>query len=55
MDRPTGSSHLSYTMTGLTAAGGVAGFMRSRSAPSLIAGLGIGGLYLYGGSIINVS
>ena len=36
---PTGSSHLSYTLSALTAAGGVMGYYRSRSLRSLAAGL----------------
>jgi uncharacterized membrane protein (UPF0136 family) len=54
MDRPTGSSHLSYTLGALTAVGGLSGFLKTGSKPSLIAGLGIGSLYLYGGYLINV-
>ncbi|KAI8365450.1 transmembrane proteins 14C-domain-containing protein [Choanephora cucurbitarum] len=39
------SHHPSYTMAGLCAAGGIAGFARTRSVPSLVAGLGVGALY----------
>jgi len=53
-DRPTGSSHISMTMAVLAAAGGVAGFLRTRSKPSLIAGLGIGSLFAFGTQQINV-
>lgn len=51
---PTGSSHLSFTLAALSAAGGLAGYLKTGSAPSLIAGLGIGGIYLCGGWLINV-
>lgn len=53
MERPTGSSHLSYTMAGLTALGGVMGFARTASTPSLVAGVAIGGLFAYGGYLIQ--
>lgn len=55
MDRPTGSSHLSYTLAAVVAAGGVAGFAKTGSTPSLLAGLTIGTMYGYGGWLINVS
>ncbi len=55
MDRPTGSSHLAFTMAGLVAAGGVSGFVQRRSTPSLVAGLGIASLFAYGGYTISVS
>ncbi|KAL6777845.1 hypothetical protein ACKKBG_A15895 [Auxenochlorella protothecoides x Auxenochlorella symbiontica] len=54
MERPTGSSHLSYTMAGLTALGGVMGFARTASTPSLVAGVAIGGLFAYGGYLIQI-
>ena len=54
MDRPTGSSHISLTMGGLCAIGGLAGYLKTGSTPSLLAGVGIGGLYCYGGYLINV-
>lgn len=54
MDRPTGSSHLSFTLGTLSAVGGLAGFLKTGSVPSLVAGVGIGGFYIYGGYLINV-
>jgi uncharacterized membrane protein (UPF0136 family) len=54
MDQPAGSSHLSYTLGILSAVGGLSGFIKTGSKPSLIAGLGIGSLYIYGGHLINV-
>lgn len=54
MNQPTGSSHLSYTLGFLSAVGGLSGFIKTGSKPSLIAGLGIGSLYIYGGYLINV-
>lgn len=50
---PTGSSHVSFTMAGLTAVGGLVGFARRASMMSLVAGLAIGGLYAYGGYLIQ--
>ncbi|KAL4518182.1 hypothetical protein Ndes2526A_g01369 [Nannochloris sp. 'desiccata'] len=53
MNQPTGSSHLSYTLGFLSAVGGLSEFIKTGSKPSLIAGLGIGSLYIYGGYLIN--
>ncbi|CAO3661545.1 hypothetical protein G6F70_004484 [Rhizopus microsporus] len=47
------SHHPSYTMAGLCAAGGIAGFVRTRSVPSLAAGLGVGALYGAAGYLIQ--
>lgn len=55
MDRPTGSSHAAFTMAALCAAGGVAGYHKTGSVPSLVAGLGIAALFGAGGSQINAS
>jgi uncharacterized membrane protein (UPF0136 family) len=45
MTMPTGSAHSNITMAALVAAGGVAGYAKARSLPSLIAGLGFGAMY----------
>ncbi|EIE89956.1 hypothetical protein G6F57_000004 [Rhizopus arrhizus] len=47
------SHHPSYTMAGLCVAGGVIGFARTRSVPSLVAGLGVGALYGAAGRLIQ--
>ncbi|KAI8983817.1 transmembrane proteins 14C-domain-containing protein [Pilobolus umbonatus] len=47
------SHHPSYTLAGLCAIGGVAGFARTRSLPSLVAGLGVGALYGTAGYLIK--
>ncbi|KAG8928086.1 hypothetical protein FRC03_010517 [Tulasnella sp. 419] len=39
------SHHPAYTMSGLCAIGGVVGFLRTRSVPSLVAGVSVGALY----------
>ncbi|KIK61631.1 hypothetical protein GYMLUDRAFT_199128 [Collybiopsis luxurians FD-317 M1] len=41
------SAYPAYTMGGLSVVGGIAGFARRRSIPSLVAGVGVGALYLY--------
>ena len=37
--------HTSFTMSALTAAGGIFGFIRARSVPSLVGGLAVSSLY----------
>ncbi|KAH8556076.1 transmembrane proteins 14C-domain-containing protein [Umbelopsis sp. PMI_123] len=39
------SHHTALTMAALCAVGGVAGFAKTRSTPSLVAGLGVASLY----------
>ncbi|KAI1099615.1 transmembrane proteins 14C-domain-containing protein [Jackrogersella minutella] len=47
------AEHPSFTLAGLLAVGGTAGFIRTRSKPSLIAGLGLGASYAYAGYLIK--
>ncbi|KAI8342954.1 transmembrane proteins 14C-domain-containing protein [Chlamydoabsidia padenii] len=47
------SQHPAFTMSALCFAGGIAGFARTRSIPSLVAGIGIGGLYGAAGYLIK--
>lgn len=49
----TGSSHLSYTLSAFLLAGGVAGYVKTGSKVSLVASLGLAGMYFYGGHLIN--
>jgi len=53
MNQTPGSAHLNFTLGALVAAGGVAGYVRSRSSPSLIAGLALGALYGASGYLIS--
>ncbi|KAI7872202.1 transmembrane proteins 14C-domain-containing protein [Spinellus fusiger] len=47
------SSHTAFTLAALSATGGVAGFVRTRSIPSLVAGIGVGALYGVAGYLIK--
>ncbi|KAK6094248.1 hypothetical protein MT418_005324 [Batrachochytrium dendrobatidis] len=38
------SSHIAFSMAGICAIGGTAGYIKGRSIPSLVAGLGFGAL-----------
>ncbi|TDZ36653.1 TMEM14 protein-like protein [Colletotrichum spinosum] len=45
--------HASFTLAGLLAVGGTAGFIKTQSKPSLIAGLGLGAAYAYSGYLLK--
>ncbi|CAO3639675.1 unnamed protein product [Mucor fragilis] len=47
------SQHPSYAMAALCTAGGIAGYARSRSVPSLVAGVGVGAMYGVAGYLIK--
>ncbi|PWN30064.1 hypothetical protein BDZ90DRAFT_257166 [Jaminaea rosea] len=47
------SEHPAYTLAALTSLGGTIGFMRTRSRPSLIAGVGVGLVYALAGRRIQ--
>ncbi|TFK39955.1 transmembrane proteins 14C-domain-containing protein [Crucibulum laeve] len=47
------SAYPAYTMGTLCIVGGVTGFVRTRSIPSLVAGLGVGLLYLWSADSIR--
>ena len=53
MSKAPGSAHLSFTMAGICAGGGVAGYAKARSVPSAVAGLACGALFLGSGMIIK--
>lgn len=43
------SQHPAFTMAALCSVGGIIGFAKTRSLPSIVAGLGVGAAYAYGG------
>lgn len=43
------SEHPAFTMAALCSVGGLIGYAKTRSVPSIVAGLGVGALYAYGG------
>ena len=47
------SSHLTFTMATVVGAGGVMGYVKGRSVPSLAAGLIFGGIFAASGYMIN--
>ena len=53
MDKPTGSSHLNFTLAAVLAGGGLAGYIKAKSVPSLIAGLGLSASFVGAGVLIN--
>ena len=48
-----GSAHLSFTMAGVCAGGGVAGYVKAKSVPSAVAGIATGALFLGSGMLIK--
>ncbi|EPT02986.1 hypothetical protein FOMPIDRAFT_1022608 [Fomitopsis schrenkii] len=47
------SAYPAYVMGGLCVVGGITGFVRTRSIPSLVAGVTVGALYLYSANSIR--
>ncbi|KAA1469068.1 hypothetical protein DENSPDRAFT_834599 [Dentipellis sp. KUC8613] len=47
------SAYPAYVMGTLCIVGGITGFARTRSIPSLVAGVGVGALYLYSANSIR--
>ncbi|KAL2807719.1 transmembrane proteins 14C-domain-containing protein [Aspergillus granulosus] len=47
------AEHPSITLSALLSAGGVAGYLKTGSKPSLIAGLGLGASYAFAGYLIK--
>jgi uncharacterized membrane protein (UPF0136 family) len=48
-----GSAHLNFTMAGLVGIGGVVGFVKAKSVPSLVAGIGVASLFGASGWLIK--
>lgn len=53
MSQPTGVSHATLTMGALCAIGGVAGFAKASSKPSLIAGVALSAAFFGASHLIN--
>ena len=53
MDKPTGSSHLNFSLAALFAGGGIGGYVKAKSMPSLIGGFACSSLYIASGYMIN--
>ncbi|THH18044.1 hypothetical protein EW146_g2867 [Bondarzewia mesenterica] len=47
------SAYPAYVMGTLCIVGGITGFVRTRSIPSIVAGVGVGALYLYSADSIR--
>jgi uncharacterized membrane protein (UPF0136 family) len=52
---PTGSAHLAYAMSGISAFGGLMGYAKARSTQSLLAGLLFGGGFGWSGYMIQTN
>lgn len=52
---PTGSAHPNLAMAALSSVGGIMGFVKKGSKPSLAAGLLFGGIYGYSAYLVNTN
>ncbi|KAJ3124234.1 hypothetical protein HK098_001296 [Nowakowskiella sp. JEL0407] len=48
-----GAAHIAFTMGGICSVGGVIGYAKSKSLPSLIAGVSFGSLFAISGYLIS--
>ncbi|KAL3230197.1 Uncharacterized protein RNJ44_01560 [Nakaseomyces bracarensis] len=47
--------HPAYTLSALTTVGGIIGYMRKKSIPSLVAGLAFGSVYAISGYLLHMN
>jgi uncharacterized membrane protein (UPF0136 family) len=52
MEKVPGGAHLNLTLGGLVTVGGIIGYVKKGSVPSLVAGIGIGSMLLGSGYLI---
>mmetsp|Transcript_73193 Transcript_73193/g.174434 ORF Transcript_73193/g.174434 Transcript_73193/m.174434 type:complete len:122 (+) Transcript_73193:87-452(+) len=50
---PPGAAHLNFTLGGLLSIGGVVGYLKAGSIPSLVGGLGCGSLMVASGVLVE--
>ena len=51
--KPTGGSHVNLTCGALVAVGGMMGYVKKKSVPSFVAGVGLGGVLIASGLLIS--
>lgn len=51
--KPTGGAHLNLSVGALVAVGGMMGYVKKKSVPSFVAGVGLGGVLIASGLLVN--